>query len=175
MLPVSPEPVKLFVGLLYSDRAIIPEVSQVLESQVGRVDYGSSEFNFDASTYYQDELGWPIYRSFWSIEELIDPGELAQIKVMTNRIEDHFSAGGKRRVNLDPGYMDFNKIVLASAKFNSQKIYLAHGIYADPTMFYQKGEFRCSAHAFPDFRAGTYSKVFLRIRDLYKEQGRKRS
>ena len=65
-------------------------------------------------------MGWPIFREFVSFHNLINPKELAKIKIETNKIENEL-AENKRKVNLDPGYMDTNKVVLASAKFNAQK------------------------------------------------------
>lgn len=78
---------------------------------------------------------------------------------------------GKRKINLGPGYMDFDKVVLASAKYNAQKIYLSQGIYADPTLWYEKGVFTACPFAFPDFKTDLYHKIFLHIRSLYKDRG----
>jgi hypothetical protein len=123
---------------------------------------------FEVTDYYQDEMGWGIQRIFLSFQRLIDPAGLADIKIDTNRIEDELAVDGRRKVNLDPGYMDVCKVVLASAKYNGQKIYLEKGIYADPTLHYQKGHFEPYPWSFPDFKDGRYESVFLRIRELYK-------
>jgi hypothetical protein len=64
--------------------------------------------------------------------------------------------------------MDLNKVVLASAKYNGQKIYLDHGIYADPTLWYEKGSFHPYPYSFPDFKTGEYIETFIQIRALYK-------
>jgi hypothetical protein len=95
-----------------------------------------------------------------------------KIKIKTNEIEDLVAVKGKRKVNLDPGYMDFNKVILASAKYNGQKIYLDLGIYADPTLSFEKGNFNPYPYSFPDFKTGEYNETFLQIRALYKK-GRK--
>ncbi|NIR47226.1 DUF4416 family protein [candidate division KSB1 bacterium] len=95
------------------------------------------------------------------------------MKTETNKIEERLLVDGKRKVNLDPGYMDYNKVILASAKYNSQKIYLGRGIYADPTLWYEKGEFEPYPYSFPDFKTKMYSSVFLHIRALFKGQRRK--
>ncbi len=168
-----PFPTKLFAGVLFSDARHFDKAVVLLQNKFGGIDYVSPEFEFNVSDYYTDELGWPIYRKFVSFETLIDPGELAPIKLETNRIEAELSADGKRQVNIDPGYLDHNKVVLASAKYNGQKIYLAHGIYADATLWYEKGEFKPYPYAFPDFKSGVYTRTFLHIRARYKAKSRK--
>jgi hypothetical protein len=66
--------------------------------------------------------------------------------------------------------LDTDKFILASAKANAQKIYLAHGIWADPTLRYEKGRYLPFPWSFPDFRSERYQKTFLRLRDIYKKQ-----
>lgn len=173
MNPTEPDPVKLFVGILYSDANLMQHAIARLQEEFGRIDYKSPEFDFDVSDYYRDEMGWPILRKFVSHFELIDPKEIAPIKIACNFIEDELAVEGNRKVNLDPGYMDYNKVILASAKYNSQKIYLDLGIYADPTLWYENGEFQPYPYSFPDFKTKQYQQVFLHIRALYKGQRRK--
>ena len=73
-----------------------------------------------------------------------------------------------RRVNIDPGYMDYYKIVLASFKEGPQKIYLGEGVYADPILLFYEGEYVPFQWTFPDFKAGIYAEDFRAIRALYK-------
>ncbi|MFQ5651773.1 MAG: DUF4416 family protein [bacterium] len=172
MRPTDPIPVKLFIGALYSNADLLAKAVQHLSEEFGEIDYQSPEFEFTISEYYKEEMGWPIFRKFFSLENLINPKELARIKIHTNEIEDRLAVDNKRKVNLDPGYLDYNKVVLASAKYNAQKIYLDFGIYADPTLCYEKGHFTPYPFAFPDFKSDAYKSTFLHIRALYKRQGR---
>lgn len=170
MKPEEPGPVKLLVGLLYTDPDLFERAHEQLAERFSKIDYKSPQFSFDISDYYKEEMGWPIFRKFISFDRLINPGDLAKIKIATNEIETHLAKDGKRTVNLDAGYMDFNKLILASAKFDAQKIYLDLGIYADPTLWYEKGAFKAYPHAFLDFKSGAYDATFLHIRSLYKSQ-----
>ncbi len=173
MKPTEPEPVKLFIAALYSAADVLQQALDLLEEKFGGIDYKSPEFEFTVSDYYRTEMGAALFRKILSFSDLINPKEIASIKLFTNEIEETLAVGGKRRVNLDPGYMDYNKVVLASAKYNGQKIYLDLGIYADPTLWYEHGEFRSYPYSFPDFKIGVYNAAFLHIRALFKGQRRK--
>jgi hypothetical protein len=118
-------------------------------------------------------MGKPIFRLFYSHQPLIYPNEIARIKLETNEIEESLAISGNRKVNLDPGYLDYDKFVLASAKYNGQKIYLDQGIYADLTLHYERGDFLPFPWSFPDFKSGIYNSAFLMIRARYKGQLRK--
>ncbi len=170
MKPIEPIPVKLFCGILYREKSILQKAVKLLTDRFGNVDYNSSSFLFDVTDYYVQEMGEMIFRIFYSFENLINPAQLVQIKLECKEIEDKYAIAGKRKVNLDPGYMDYDKIVLASFKYNAQKVYLNKGIYADVTMYYRKGRFIPSEWCFPDFKNGIYEKDFLKIRALYKKQ-----
>ncbi|MBN1781281.1 DUF4416 family protein [bacterium] len=170
MKPAEPGQVKLFCGILYSDRQKLEEAIGLLENSYGDADFRSEEFPFEKTDYYVPEMGTPIIRLFVSFTQLIHPKRIAEIKIETNDIESRTMAGGGRRVNLDPGYIDYDKVVLASAKYNGQKIYLDHGIWADLTLHYEKGRFDPYPWSFPDFKSGLYGDVFLQIRQRYKEQ-----
>ncbi len=173
MKPTAPNPVKLFCGVLYSDASLLDQARSMLIDQYGAIDFQSQTFRFEVSDYYRAEMGWPIWRIFWSFERLIAPNQIASIKIACNAIEESLAIAGSRKVNLDPGYMDYDKIVLASAKYNGQKIYLDLGIYADLTLRYEKGNYYPFPWSFPDFRSGQYYRTFLRMRELYKAQLKK--
>lgn len=173
MQPHEPTPVKLVCGVLYSDTDKLVAARELLEKQCGPIEWKSKEFPFDVTDYYVPEMGSPIFRLFYSFRTLFNPKKLAQIKIHCNEIEDQFALDGLRKVNLDPGYLDYDKFVLASAKYAGHKIYLDHGIYADTTFMYSKGQFHPSDYCFPDFKSGRYNEVFLHIRAIYKGQVRK--
>ncbi len=167
----SPSPLtKLLCGVLFTDEQLLAKAKELLMQKYGVIDFESEFFKFDVSDYYKPEMGWPIQRKIWSFEKLINPKDIARIKIECNQIEDELAINGKRKVNLDPGYMDYDKIVLASAKYNWQKIYLNHGIYSDLTLRYEKGNYFPFPWSFPDFKEGHYNKTLLSIREIYKSQ-----
>jgi hypothetical protein len=168
--PLFPKPVKLIMATLDGDEAVAARARDRLCTAFGQIDYASTRFPFAATDYYEPEMGKPLFRQFYAFTALISPEILPAIKLRAHALENEFAVAEKRRINLDPGYLDADKFVLASAKYHGNKIYLGQGIWADMTLHYEKGKFTALPWSFPDFRSGLYEQVFLRIREIYKRQ-----
>lgn len=164
-----PQPVQLLTGVILGDMDILGPVEQELERRLSAIEAKSPAYPFEATTYYGEEMGDGLKRILYAFKDLVSPETIVEIKLATNEIECEFATDGKRRINIDPGYMDFHKLVLASAKFLGQKIYLGKGIYADPTLYYDKG-WKPYKWGFPDFRSGRYNEFLTRVRGVYKEK-----
>ena len=167
---MMPLPVKFFTGILYTDENLLLIAKDKLIQNFGKIDLESSSFDFEFTDYYKNEMGENIKRIFYSFGKLILPDEIIFIKLKTSEIEEELKVEGKRKVNIDPGYIDYFKIVLASFKFGGQKIYLGKGVYADITLWYEKGKFKSVLTSFPDFKSNLYEKFFLKLRETYKRQ-----
>ena len=163
----SPQPVQLIAGVLFADAALLGPVEQALEKRLSPIELRSAPFDFDVTDYYGGEMGGGLKRIIYAFRDLASPEAIADIKLATNDVEAYFAASGRRRVNIDPGYIDFHKLVLASAKFLGQKIYIGKGIYADPTLYYDKG-WKPHPWGFPDFKDGRYNDFLSRVRGAYK-------
>ncbi|MHB0877711.1 MAG: DUF4416 family protein, partial [Anaerolineae bacterium] len=140
--PMAPLHVKLIVGMLSADPAAFAAATGLLEERFGPIDYASADLPFTYSHYYDEELGTPVRRRFVSVGPLLDPGCLAACKLATNEVERCLSVGGRRRVDIDPGYISRTKLVLATTKDYGHRIYLGEGIYAEVTLSYRHGRFR---------------------------------
>jgi hypothetical protein len=118
-------------------------------------------------------MGDNLHRQLISFTDLRSPEELAIAKIRCIEIEKLLSISGKRAITLDIGYLDHNKLVLASVKGLGQKIYLSHGIYADLVARYGHGTYQPFEWTFPDFKSGRYDNDLAYIRQRYLEQLRK--
>jgi len=170
MKPEEAKPVKYFVGALFSSEELLKKSLENLEQKFSKIDLSSEDFPFNVTTYYNSEMGSPIFRRICSFSNLISPSYLADAKLISNSIEDRYRINNKRKVNLDIGYMDYDKVVLASAKYGIHKIYIGEGIYADMALHYEKGKFSPYPWAFIDFKLPLYYDLFLKIRGIYKAQ-----
>ncbi len=166
--------VKFLITILFSDSEKLRIAINELENSFGEIDFQSEYFIFDSSDYYQEEMGGEIKRVFLSFLQLKPPDILVEAKKKSTEIEQKLAVEGKRKVNIDPGYMDYSKLVLATHKGGGCKIYLKDGVWADLIMRYEKGRFLPFPWTFPDFASGRYSEVLLRIRSIYKNQKRQR-
>ena len=170
--PQAPEPMKYFVAILFRTPAAFDAGKQALIGIWGTLDFEGKDHEFDITNYYEPEMGTPLYRRLVAFERLQPPTELVDMKLRCNAIEDALANNGNRIVNLDAGYLDHNKVVLASAKGAGQKIYLDKGIYADLVGRYKSGRYQPFDWTFPDFTDGRYDQELLAIRQMYLRQRR---
>lgn len=171
--PFTPTPVKYFVTLLGRDPQHIRASAETLGTRMGgsswHIDYASELFPFGHTTYYEPEMGPSLMRQFLSFAQPSDPIQLVRLKTVSAELELEYAHQGKRSINIDPGYMDLTKVVLASYKFGGQKLYVGEGVYADIVLLYAKGHFNSFIWTFPDFADGRYEPVLLKMRSIYKK------
>jgi len=170
----DPQPVKLIVGILAADESALAVTRQSLTDGLGLIDMQSPAWQFTQTKYYQDQMGPSLLRQFITFDELIDPGRLADIKHTTNQIEqqlaDSLKSDYPRPVNLDPGIIEPSKLVLASTKNFSQRIYIGNRIYAELTLMYIKGIWHTFEYTYPDYKQQHYHDFFNKARNRLREQ-----
>lgn len=170
--------VKLICGMISSSKELFDSALVPLTRRLGAVDLVSEVMDFDFTHYYDEEMGSPLFRRFVSFEQLTSPDALVEAKEATNGIERSFvsdrsadgSNGPTRPINLDPGYAETSKLVLASMKNFSHRIYLDRGVYAEVTLIYHKDHWKSLAWTFPDFASGRYHPFLSGVRDRLCEQ-----
>jgi len=170
-----PKPAKLVVGLLSGDVDLMAVARRRLKEHFGTIDFESPLWPFTSTDYYQAELGDEVLRQFVVFEELVSVERLAEIKRLTNAVESRICDDvalphDSRPVNIDPGYITLSKLVLASTKDYSHRIYLQRGIFAETTLRFQKGGWLSWPWTYPDYAADTYHACFTAARDRLKTQ-----
>ena len=161
---------KLVIGAIYSDPQWLIKAKSSMQRQGGVIQYQSQEFPFDQTEYYSTEMGEGLKRCFLSIKGLQSLEFSADWKLKTAAIEQQLSNKGKRKINLDPGYLDLSRVVLLSGKEGSHKIYLCNGVWADLVLLKDKGGSRNFPWTFPDIRTGRYDDFFLQLRAEFKKE-----
>ena len=169
----APPKVRLFIGVISSDRALCEKALRLCERSFGKADIVSSDYPFAHTSYYRDEMGDGLYRVFVSYPRLIDAhAGLVRAKKIAVDIERRFAKDGKRTVNIDPGYVNEARMVLSTTKDFSHRNYLGSKVFAEVTMLYQGKRWKALPWTFPDYAAGTYDVFFDRVRDAYHKDRR---
>jgi len=152
-IPHKPKPAKLVVGMFMQDKLLLIETACLLRTSFGPVDIVSPWLPFDHTDYYAPEMGAPLFRRFICFDTLIQQDALPDVKYITNDLEDRFSKGGKRLINIDPGYF------VPEA-----------GIYADLTLTYRKGRFHPLEWTYPDYAGKPIVSFLESVRNKYMYQ-----
>ncbi len=149
------------------------------EQTFGPIAKESATYRFDDFThYYEREMGEALPKRFWVFERLVDPGALASIKILTNQWENEIGAqlmsSGKvstpRPLNLDPGYIELGKLILASTKDHAHRIYLRDGIYAETTLMYTQKNWKALPWSYADYQDPKNQEFFTECRKYLRSR-----
>ncbi len=159
--------VKLIFSVFAPAGNLINDAIRRLSVLYGQPDYVSAQIPFDDTLYYAPEMGQALVRRFLSMEKLIRPESLPDIKLATNGVEDELLVEGRRQVNIDPGYLSQAHLILATGKGYTHRPYLRDGIYADLTLIYQGKKFCSLPWTYPDYANEKLRTMLGAIRSRY--------
>lgn len=154
--------VKHITGILYPDQEWLEWTLQAIVPLWGEVERISEPYPFDHTDYYA-EINPNLFRRFISFKGLQPADLLVKWKTDACRIES--DSGPMRKINLDPGYINGARMVLASTKDHAHRIYINNGIFAEVTMRYRFKKWVSFDYTFPDFSSGIYDEFFTSVRN----------
>ena len=174
----SPEPAKLIISMITSDKYLFSLYKEILIKRFGEVDIESNTQPFNYTDYYEEEFGENLMQKLFSFSTLIRQDELAEIKIITNVLENNNLDKNiktnithhKRKINLDPGYITLNKYILASTKDGPSRIYLNQGIFAEITLRFINKSFVPCEYTYPNYKTCEYIIFLASVRKKYKLQ-----
>lgn len=167
---VEVPPVLVIISIISLEDKRKESTRILLESRFGKAELESSLYPFDLSDYYEKEMGSSLSRRWYCFSKLWDASELVEWKCFCESIENgYLDRKGNRAVNIDPGYLDYGKLVLASFKSAPDKIYMGRGVWAHTCLRYGRGLFTAPDHSFPDFKDGRFNDFMLEARRLYRK------
>ena len=166
---------KLIIGVIYHEKAILDRAMQILTAEFGEIEAVSEEFSFskEFSTYYDGEIGGEGLRRIYSFKTLVDPERQADIKIRTNEIEAGLSLEGKRQINLDPGFINHGRLMLATTKETGFRVPLKEGIYTELTLFWARGGWQKFPWTYRDYQSERVQKFITEVRASYLAERRK--
>lgn len=165
--PQPPEAVKLIASLFSGDVRLLNDAVQAFSERYGKADFISAPEPFSYTHYYEKEFGSSLIRRFVAFERLIRPEALPDVKGWTNGLEARLAEEGRRRVNIDPGYLAKAHLILATGKGYTHRPYLRQGIYADLTLIYRDKSFHPLPWTYPDYASEEVMGMLIRIREKY--------
>jgi hypothetical protein len=115
-------------------------------------------------------MGWPLHRRFVSFRELIPPDGIVERKLESNELEASYLRDGKRAVNIDPGTISLERLILATGKNYTHRVYLRQGIFADLTLIFHRSGFRTLPWTYRDYAESDVIAWLNEIRERYKRQ-----
>ncbi len=173
--PRRPPAAALVVSLLAARPEWLEEAEKLLERKnFGPVAGASELLPFDQTSYYAAEFGESLVRRFLRFSRLIEQDSLAGVKLACLGLEEELSVAGRRRVNIDPGILSCERLILATGKNYTHRVPLSGGIYADLTLIYTGGSFRPLPWTYPDYRSEGIINLLNRFRADYIEQLREK-
>ena len=172
-----PKQVKLIVAMLSGDPILFDHAEHLMKNHWGPVDVQSNVMEFTFTDYYNKQMGSTLFRKLIAFAHLIDPGALAATKHITNTLEhactDTLAARTlkvERPINLDSGYITQSKLILATTKDYSHRIYIGKSMYAEATLHYHQGRWQHWPYTYPDFASGDYDDFLSKTRNRLMEQ-----
>jgi hypothetical protein len=168
-------PAALIAGITFADRDALDGALEEMGRTFGPVETRSAEFAFDMTDYYVSEMGEGLRKLFVCFSRPIRLDDFPPVKLRTNDIERVYSrdegTGSSRRVNIDPGYVTLSKLVLATTKDFSHRVYIGSGIYAETTLRFIGGVFVPFDTTYPDYRTKPAIEFFNQVREFVKRNG----
>ncbi len=171
-ISAPPVPAQLVVSVLGADwDAFWPALGRDLESLFGPADYERGPIPFTYTSYYDAELGAPIARRLLGYERTVSQDGLAAAKRATNALERKYArTDGRRTCNIDPGLLTQERLVLATGKNFTHRVYLGDGIFADLTLIFQNGDWRSLPWTFRDYASPEIQSPLHELRALHKRK-----
>ncbi len=170
--PRPPAPVLLVAGLFSRHAAALDWARTHLEDAFGPVGLASPPYRFDQTDYYAPTMGTDLRKQFLAFRDLVDPACLAETKLRTNALEANLARTATyaepRPLNIDPGVLGLGKLLLATTKDQSHRVYLRDGIFAEVTLRYHAGAFEPWPWTYADYRLPRVLAFFKEAREFYR-------
>ncbi len=128
--------------------------AEAMSVDFGPVTATCDPFPFDFTDYYSREMGEGLLRSYAVFGAAEGDLSLAWMKSVTCARERELLYPGtdRRRINLDPGILTADHLLLASHKRAGHRIRVAKDVYGELELLYMKGAFQPLPWTYPDYR-----------------------
>lgn len=173
------EPAAFLCAVMARGAEAVDEAVAALASRFGGVRGRSPTWAFDMSGYYEAEMGPGLAKGLVWLGDPIDPEKLAGRKRQSLAFERERAvegAGGdlRRAVNVDPGLLSEESLVLATTKASGHRVAIGAGLWAEVTLRFERGEYRPLPWTYPDYQQPEVGEFLLGVRRRLRERRRGR-
>ena len=161
----SPSKAKLFLALLWnSSKRSKGHLFSALAGKWGQVYDSYDPSYFPMSEYYKKEMGEDLRRSLVLMAPPISRESFIAVKQWSMEMEKEMSENGQRTVNIDPGLICPEQLLLISTKPYAHRIYLGQNLYAELCYTYSQKKYRPLPWTYPDYVQEDVIALFERWR-----------
>ncbi len=149
----------------------LADAVKALERKFSRVQFETIEIQCRDQEEYREEMGENLQRRLLSFERLLARESLPDIKNMCHKLEPQFADQIRdyafRTVNIDPGILTPDNLIMASHREYNHRIYLRDGVFAEMQLIFSKGRFHRLPWTNPDFCEGEAIEFLERVRNSF--------
>ncbi len=155
-MPISavyaPTDALLFFALLYrEDQKSYIELRKEIEMKWGEIIDELAPSHFPMKEYYAKEMGSPLSRIYLVLEGKFSRDTLVEVKNWSMEQEEKYLNGKDRSINIDPGLICLEQMLLISTKPYSHRIFLKDNLYAELTYQFNQGRYSPLPWTYPDY------------------------
>lgn len=172
MNPLDPQTPQalLICGLLSADSRLMKEIETTLVEHFGPVGLRSELVPFTWTDYYNAEMGEKILRRWLVFSSPVNLLESWRFKLASCEVENDLRREGKRRINIDPGFIQLDGLWLLTTKAAGHRAYLDEGIWIELTLRFLREHCEKLPWTYPDHRDPAAQAFFLKARELLKKE-----
>ncbi len=163
-----PDPALLFIAVL-GKKDSYNSCRTALINRFGVILREKPPESFSHTTYYQNEMGMDLVKGILVFRDPVPQHRLIQTKMICRELEWNYGESKrgefKRIINLDPGLIMLEKIVLSTSKNFSHRLYLGQGIFGEVTLIYHKTGWEELPWTYPDYKDASIKQMLLSCRN----------
>lgn len=170
----TPDLAKPVLGILYQNWETVAAIMPELQDYLGSIPRIGPNRAFEFTDYYAAEMGTELGKAYVAFDGLFHRERLVDFKHFCTELETKTSLtvepGGRRTVNLDPGYLTAASFILSTFKDYSHRIYLGKSVFAEVTLIASKGQWHALPWTYPDYQQLDVQNFFWNARTVLLQQ-----
>ena len=160
----------IYFNAVLFNKDLVKNPDDIAAELFGQPILKSPEFDFSHTSYYEPEMGANLVKYFALYDRIETPDRLPEYKIQAVRMEDELQQDGKRVINIDPGYVAMEKIIAASTKNFTHRVYIRDNIYGDLQLYRRKGRYVPLEWTFQDYSFDFTLGFFEKARKILEDR-----